>query len=182
MAQRTLCDSARDRLEDLPHFMRDDPQVQGYVDALSRELDRVEALIVKERTQWFPTDTTDDALLRIWEFNLGLPVATPGLAPEQRALLIATHIRKRKSAAGSDWLATLNQAFGTGTWSYDEDYANYQVRLVIPYGSSTLTALGVLALAREITPAHLDIVVAYDGGGGGGSFIVGISLVGIGVI
>lgn len=177
-----MSDSGLLRLEDLPHFMRDDPQVRGYVDSLSRELDRVEALIEQERAQWFPAELVDDAFLRIWEFNLGLPVATPGLSPGQRALIVATHLRKRHSAAGSDWVATLNQAFGTGTWSYKEDSAAYTVNLVIPYGSGTLTALGVLALARDVTPAHLDVTVSYAGGGGGGTFIVGISLVGIGLL
>lgn len=177
-----MSDRAVELLEDVAHFMRDDPQVQGFVDAMSRELARVEALIVLERSQWFAMDALDDRFLRIWEYNLGLPVATPGYTPGQRALNIATHMRKRNSATGASWLATMNQAFGTGTWSYDEDYTPYTVLLTIPYGSATLTALSVLALAREITPAHIDLQVTYSGGGAGGSFIIGVSLVGTGIL
>jgi len=177
-----MSDSGLLRLEDLPYYFRDDPQVRGYVDAMSRELDRVEALIDEVRDQWFAQQTDLDDFLQIWEYNLGLPIATPGLSLGQRATSVQAHLQKRVAESGADWVAVLNHSFGTGTWSYDEDYADYTVRLTIPYGSGTITATSVLALARAITPAHIDIVVTYAGGGGGGSFIVGISPIGVGQI
>jgi len=171
-----------DLLNVLPHFMRNDPQVRGYTDVVARELARVEELIEEQRTQWFPQQLSLSEYVAVWEFNLGLPIQTPGLTINQRAVIVASHLRKRHAASGADWLATLEGAFGTGSWSYKEDVNPYQLRLTIPYGSGTLTALGVLTLAREVTPAHIDVTVTYDGGGGGGSFIVGVSLVGIGQI
>lgn len=177
---RVLSEAGETMLEDLPHFMRSDPIVQGYVDTMAREMVRVEELIEEARTQWFASNADQDEYLSIWEYNLGLPIRTPGLTVDQRRVLVSSALRKRSAASGADWVATLNGAFGTGTWSYKEDNANYQVRITIPYGSGTLSALGVLSLARQVTPAHLDITVTYDGGGGGGTFIVGISLIGIG--
>jgi hypothetical protein len=178
---RTMTDTGLERVEDVPYFLRDDPQVRGLLDVMQRELDRVEALIENIRLQWFPQFTITESFLRMWEFNLGMPVAPPGLAEEQRALLIATHRRKRTTAQGQDWVATLNEAFGAGVWDYTEDYLPYTVRLIIPYGSTDITALGILALARQITPAHLDLVVTYSTGTAGG-FIIGVSAIGIGKI
>jgi hypothetical protein len=181
MANRVMTDTGLERVDDVPHFLRDDPQVRGLLDVMQRELDRVETLIENIRLQWFPQFTVTDPFLRMWEFNLGMPVAPPGLTDDQRALLITTHRRKRTTATGSDWVATLNEAFGAGVWDYTEDYAPYTVRLIIPYGSTDITALGILALARQITPAHLDLVVTYSAGGAGG-FIIGVSPIGVGRI
>lgn len=181
MANRVMTDTGLERVEDVPYFLHDDPQVRGLLDVMQRELDRVEALIENIRLQWFPQFTITDPFLRMWEFNLGLPVAPPGLTDEQRALLITTHRGKRQVATGTDWVAALNEAFGAGVWDYTEDYLPYTVRLVIPYGSTDITALGILALARQITPAHLDLLVTYSAGSAGG-FIIGVSAIGTGKI
>jgi len=181
MAERLLSASGTELLESLPYFVQEDPQVQGLVDAVSREIARVEELIDEQRAQWFPQQLTLSEYVELWEFNLGLPVATPGLTVAQRAALVTSHLRKRKAASGADWIATLDSAFGPGSWSYKENVTPYMVRLTIPYGSGTLTTLGVLALAREVTPAHLDLTVTYSSGGAGG-FIIGTSLIGVGQI
>jgi hypothetical protein len=195
VSQRVMTESGELRLEELPHYFRNDPQVRGYIDALSRELDRVEELINSVRECWFASDSVkdlieellgDDSLqaqyLRIWEYNLGLPIAPAGMTFDQRGNIIISTIRKRTADSGADWVSVMNAAFGTGTWSYKEDYADYTLRITIPYASGTITATSVLALARAITPAHVDIVVTYAGGGGGGSFIIGVSPIGVGQI
>jgi hypothetical protein len=186
VGQRVMSEQGLLLLEDLPHYFRDDPQVRGYVDAVSRELERVEALIDTVCDQWFSdigmSGVMVNEYLSIWEFNLGLPIAPQGMTTDQRGSIVTSHIRKRTAETGADWVSVMNAGFGTGTWGYDEDYADYTVRLTIPYGSGTITATAVLALARQITPAHIDIVVTYSGGGGGGSFIIGISPIGVGQI
>jgi hypothetical protein len=186
---RLMSDSGLLRLEDLPHYFHDDPQVRGYVDALSRELDRVAALIETVCDGWYPSEAESDEdaaaqalYLRMWEANLGLPIAPLGLSVGQRGNIVVSHIRKRTAETGADWVAVMNYGIGSGGWDYDENYADYTVRLVIPYGSGTITATSVLALARAITPAHIDIVVTYSGGGGGGSFVIGTSPIGVGQI
>jgi hypothetical protein len=181
MANRVMTDTGLERVEDVPYFLHNDPQVRGLLDVVQRELDRVEALIENIRLQWFPQFTITDSFLRMWEFNLGMPVAPPGLTDDQRALLIATHRGKPSVTTGADWVAALNESFGTGAWDYTEDYLPYTVRLIIPYGSSDITALGILAFARQITPAHVDLVVTYSTGAAGG-FIVGVSAIGTGKI
>lgn len=171
---------AQELLDLLPPYESDDPFVQGVIVAYANELQRIEDSLTMIRDASFPISTDDIvlptgervALASLWERTLGLPVNPAGVSITERRAKIVAHIRKRQSAKGSDWVANLSEALGPTPWSYQEGPGDYQVTIHIPYASGSYSAAQVIALARQMTPAHIDVIAAYNEG-----FLIGISLI-----
>lgn len=150
--------------------------------AYGNELQRIDDALALIRFASFPMQTSDvllatGAVVRLasmWETLLGIPVSPAGVTIEERRNKILAHVRKRKSGKGSDWVATLTEALGSTPWSYQEGPGDYQVTIHIPYASGSYSSAQVLNLAREATPAHIDVIPAFNEG-----FLIGISLIGI---
>lgn len=129
----------------------------------------------------FPTEADDvpilvvwtGRLLSMWETMLGLPVAPPGITLADRRAKVQAHIQARNSAAGTDWIAVLSAALGTTAWTHLEGPADYTVTITIPPGGGSYNLGQITAIARKITPAHLDVIVTSGTG-----FVVGVSDVG----
>lgn len=177
-----LSEKAKELLSLMPPYLTDDPLVQGIIEAQAKELQRIDDAHQAIRAALFPSQAADVVLpngatawlASLWETLLGLPVNPTGVTNLERERRITSHIRKRQSGRGADWVATLSEAFGATPWSYEEGPGDYEVTIHIPYATGTYSAGQILALARDITPAHIDIIPAYDEG-----FLVGISDVGI---
>lgn len=156
---------------------------QAVINAQANELQRIEDAAVAVTTAMFPTRSTDVPLLNgswtapilsMWETLLNLPVNPSGVSLADRRSKVQAHIQKRNSGAGSDWVAVLTEGLGPVAWTHQEGPGPYQVTILIPYVAGSYSAGQVAALARAITPAHLDLSVGYAEG-----FLVGISLVGL---
>lgn len=153
----------------LPVGLRDSPDHLAVLHALAHELDRLEASIETVRAQFFPQ--TADVLLGVYEHELKLTVEPEGLTlDERRTRVLAMLLKSRSTPAGTDWQDNVTLLVGSG-WTYAEhdpddpdSPSEYTVVVRLPFPpASTLYAL-TERLLREITPAHLDLVVTFAGG------------------
>lgn len=162
----------------MPPYLADDYYVQAIIDSHARELQRVEDTTTAVLRTMFPGSADDTfGFLSLWESVLGLPVAPSGASVEQRRSKVVAGLQKQNAGAGSGWIALLTEALGGSAWAYVE--ANpvtdpYEVHIFIPYAGGSYSAEQVALLARQITPAHLDVIVSYEEG-----FLVGISQIGV---
>jgi hypothetical protein len=70
-------------------------------------------------------------------------------------------------------VASVNQAMGGTPWTYQEGPAASTITIYISFSPSSFNSVQVQQLVRNITPAHLDLAVAYNQG-----FVVGEGRVG----
>jgi hypothetical protein len=178
-----LSDKAQELLLDMPPYLSDNPLVQSVINSQANEFQRIDDAAAAIRNAMFPSQASDVSILNgayvvpilsMWETILGLPVAPVGITTADRVAKVVAHIRKRNASSGADWVATLTAALGSFSWSHQEGPGAYQVTISIPYISGSYSGAQVLALAKQITPAHLNLTVRYSQG-----FLVGISQVGI---
>lgn len=160
-------------LGNLPYYYQTDPTAVTVLNVLGRELDRIETFLDTLRLQEFPQNADDTyRILRIWESELGMPVAPSQLTLAQRQARVIAWIRTRRVGAGFDWSAAVTQFFGSDLWTVEENTpSDYAIQVLIPHDASGgYTIAAMQGFLRAITPAHLDISVGYSGG-----FIVDIS-------
>lgn len=183
MSPLTLTPRAQELLDDMPPYWHADPTARAVIQAFASEAQRIEETAAAIRDAVFPSQAADTpvlngsatvAILSMWEMLLDLPMNPAGVTTAERRSKVLARIQKRNSGAGSDWIAALTASLGTLSWTHTEGPGSYQVTIRIPYGTGSFTAGQVLALARLITPAHIDVTVGYDEG-----FLVGISAVGV---
>lgn len=161
-------------LEELPPYLQDEHAIHIVMLAVANELDRIEALAADVRDSIAP-QAADDTYrsLAMWEAVLGLPVEPPGIEEDERLSKVKALLLARRVAYGSDWVAVIDAALAGQSWTHEDDYATYTVRLNLPGTSSSYQSKQIEAIARRITPAHLELNFNYEGG-----FLVGESLVG----
>lgn len=161
-------------IDNMPPFYRGESFIEGLLDAVGRELQRVEDRAGAIQQGMFPQNT-DDAykLLSLWELLLGLPVAPVGVTLATRRNLVVSTLGARSQSSGSAWVAAVNQALGGTPWSYQEGPGDYTVTIYIPFSSSSFNSVQVQNLVRKITPAHLVLAVVYLQG-----FLIGEGIVG----
>lgn len=153
-----------------PYYENDAPSL-ALIDAVGRELQRIEDTIDKMRDGIFP-QLADDTyrLLGMHEHLLGLTVEPAGETMEARRNKVVA-ARKRSVTAASDWALALETALGT-TFTHVE-HPGERVILNVAGLGTTITAAAAIRLARPITPAHMDILTSTGSG-----FIIGVSLLG----
>lgn len=159
----------------MPHYYAEDPAAHAVIDALARELARVEAFLNLVKRQWFPQFAADDyGQLGLRESQLGIPVEPAGISLERRRAIVHAYERARLSGSGEDWVVLFTIALGATLWKHSEnDPGDYDLKLTIPYEAGGYTGGQVEALADAITPAHLNIAFEFSEG-----FIVGVSRLG----
>jgi hypothetical protein len=171
----TLSDTASRILDDLPPYESEDPIVRRVIAVLANEWGRIGAAAAGVTMKLFPRYADDEyGTLKMLEAAFGLPQAPAGVSLETRRGLVFAGIRKRNAGAATDWLALLTIAFGTSSWSHEEGPADSTITITIPFAGGSFTAGQAEQIAREVTPAHLDIVI-----NDGEAFLIGVSAVGI---
>lgn len=161
-------------IDTMPAYYRGNSIIEGILDAVGRELQRIEDRLNFIRTGMFPQNADDTyKQLSLWEELLGLPVAQAGATLTQRRNLVLARLNGRSLSSGAAWIDAVNQALGGTPWTYQEGPASYTVSIYISYALGSYSSVQVLSLVRAITPAHLDIAVVYSQG-----FIVGEGIVG----
>lgn len=161
---------AQAQLETLPPVLHNDPDIRAIVYVQAREAQRMEDTLDDLIAQFFPQHATElglawwEALVRTTRAPLGATVA------DRRATVIALLQKMNSSPAGTDWVANISLLAGAG-WVYEEHIPGNgssppenTVRITLPFPpTSTLYALTEV-LIGEVTPAHLDVILAYTGG------------------
>jgi hypothetical protein len=161
---------AQAKLEELPPVLHNDPDIRAVVYCYAREGARQEATVDDLIAQFFPQHATElglawwEALLRTTRSPAGEDVA------QRRATVMSLLQKMSASPSGTDWVANVTMLAGAG-WTYAEHVPGdassppeYTVLITLPFPpASSLYAL-TEALLREVTPAHLDIILAYSGG------------------
>jgi uncharacterized protein YmfQ (DUF2313 family) len=161
-----LTDRATKMLATLPSYLADEPLIIRIVQAQANEVDRLDALIDKLKTELQPGAATDDlGLLGMWEAMLGLPVQPAGgtLAQRQAKVIGALHALSAGDAA--DVLAALSAAVGGEAFTVLRDTPGMlQDTLAIPYLQGSYNANVIEQIARQQWPAHRQLFVRYADG------------------
>ena len=152
-----------------------DPLVVRWLTAEAHELARLRRLLEALRSTTVPARADDTVRgLSRWERTIRLPVAPPDATAGQRRGVLLGHFLGRHVASGVDWRAALTRAMDSDDWTADEHTPGpNQITFTVPYPPDSYTFGRFLELARELTPANQQLVMAHTGG-----FIVGESHVG----
>jgi hypothetical protein len=167
MAMAELTERALLLLGDLPPYLADDEHVtQRTVNAIAKELERIDTAAADLASLGFAQNATDEYnTLSILEDGAGLPVAQAGVSEEARRDAVLTAERSHHADSGADWVELMTLALGSGTsWSHEDDFAAYTVRIALPGTSGSLQAQQVMRFARLVTPAHLALNFLFEGG------------------
>lgn len=172
---RELSSAAEDRLADLPPYYDGDPYIGGVMNAGANELERINQAAKTLQTKAFPTRADNQyRLLGMWEKQMGLPVEPPGLTIGQRRSRVLSKLRGRGDGRGKTWEQRMTEAIGSTLWSYQENTPGPgQITITIPFASGEGISNWIQQVARDITPANLQIIMGFGEG-----FIVGVSEVG----
>jgi hypothetical protein len=149
--------------EQIPPALRNSYDYLAVINALSKELDLLEAAIEQVRAQFDPS--TADVLLGAWEWQLNLPVGGGGSDITARRVRVLTRLRKVLSGGGGrEWEATISDIVGPG-WTYLEHDPNDPsspadgiVQITVPFPSGTSKFIEARNQIRDITDAHLQVV------------------------
>jgi hypothetical protein len=168
-------DVAARMLGELPPFTAENREVQIALDAIGRELERIDVAAAALRNNFFPQYGADP-LLGVWESVLGLSAADKTVA--QRRTSILAYLQGIKSGGfGSSWVQQLLALAKTKDhFEYTGDEGSpppYTVSVPLPPEEGQDAAYEKEKAARVITPAHLDLIFSTGGG-----FILGQSRIG----
>lgn len=164
-----LTDLGRLHLAMLPPHLRDDPDYQGVIHPLAREVERLEGKIEEVRDQLRPLSAT--TLLKAWEAQFRLTIDPPGLSLAERYEKIRPRLLALVSGGeGRQWVVQAGLIVGPG-FDYREHVPGDvtgppegTVRIVMPFPPSGSRYAEVAKRLREIVPAHLDIEFSNLGG------------------
>lgn len=169
-----ISDTGEVMLGDLSPELADDPTTQNILSALGREFERLVATALALFNGFFPqnVDTTYNQL-EMWEMLLGIS-PNPALTVVERRAIVQGYVQQRSVGSGASWVALISVALGTPNWTHQEGPGAYQLSITLPSRTGSPSASAISALAKRVTPAHLQLIVGFDGG-----FLVGVSELGV---
>lgn len=146
----------------LPVVFRDSPDHLAVLNAITKEMQRLEDAIETVRLQFFPQ--TADILLKVWEAQLGTTVEPASQTVAQRRNTVIAYLHRLSATpSGLDWVANVTRLIGPG-WTYKEHIVGdattppaNTIRITLPFPPTASLYAQVESLIRAITPAHLDI-------------------------
>ena len=174
---RTLTGKPAEMLQRYPPFLRAVPLVQAVCAAIGGEMDLQGTMIDELERNLIPA--TADVHLDLWESQLGLTVAPPGLDTAQRRNIVVAYLSVlAMDGSGVSWEANATRVLGTSGWSYQTNIPGdastpppHVIRLSLPYAPGSLQATVATSLLRAITPAADQLQVGYSQG-----FILDVSV------
>lgn len=163
----------------LSPWEQEDPATVAIMRASADELDAIEELASTVRDQAWPSRADDTyGLLAIHEGMLSLPVSPEGVTLDERQQLVKAAVQSRKVGSRRNWITRMSAAMRGHQWDYQENFPDPgELTIRIPFAEGGYSAAQVQALAERITPAHVQIIIAFTGG-----FRVGVSRVGMDAI
>jgi hypothetical protein len=151
----TLSAKGQEILADLPPYEQDDPYISALVDAIAREIARIDDFVAEVRAGLFPA-TTSGEYLTYWETWLDLPV-DPAQSEESRREVVLAALRSRTLNAGTGWGGIMTAIIGSANWRYSEnDPGSYEITFRIPLDAADYRAGVLIEYLRRALPAHLD--------------------------
>jgi hypothetical protein len=174
MRGAAVADITRRMLDRMPDYYSGDRFIEGFEDALGREIQRIWDRSAKIQADFLLQADADDTygILSMWELLLDVPVGPP-VSEAERLNNITALLRARQQSSGASWQDAVNYALQGSPWTYEEGPGAYQVTLFVSFSSSSFNSTQIEMLLRKITPAHLDVAVQYNQG-----FVVGEGIVG----
>lgn len=169
----TLSPYAQEMLDQLPVSLRKPEVARRLIRAKANELERIQTFLQDFRAAALPHNANDAmGTLPIWEAQLGIPVQPAGVTEVDRRTEVVARYRS-SSDSSSAWVATATELIGPG-WTYRENYPEpYMITITLPGAAGTYQTGRIEEVLRDITPAHIDLVITYGVG-----FVVGVSIVG----
>lgn len=169
MSDAVLTPLGRALIGSLPPILRNSLSYKAVCHVLAKEAELLESRFEEVRLQFWPKSA--DTLLHAWEVLLRLPPDPVGLTTAQRRTLIEANLAKLSGdPAGSSWVANVTDVIGPG-WTYREHVPGdgtspppYTIRILLPFGPTTMGAYIAETYIRDITPAHLDLEISYSAG------------------
>ena len=149
----------------LPPVLREDPWIHGILDAMAREMLRVQEHARQVAEGLIPT-SANETTLAIWEGLTGLPISPPDTSVEIRRDLVLSRLL-RGDGSGTEWERLMAAAtndtyryteYSSGDWAVAPMYS-LRIDTALPAG---ITAQAMRDYTRSISPANLHI----DIGGG----------------
>jgi uncharacterized protein YmfQ (DUF2313 family) len=171
---RTITETGQTLLADLPPYLSDDGTVQGVIDTLAREQQRITDAADGIRRTAFPSQADDTYnMLLLWETLLGLPVKPPGVPDDQRRSKVLASLQGRDVGTGEGWTRAVAQAVGTNWQQAENTPGPYQLTVTLPFAAGSYEGRQAENIIRTITPAHIDLLISYGTG-----FLIGVSIIG----
>lgn len=172
--------TANAMLDDVPPWIRDDPDFRSVIYCYAKEVDRKREKIEEVRRQFYIVAA--DVLLWVWEVQAGVTINPEGLSVEERRGIVLTELtRILSSGAGSEWEEALFTLVGQDVIYEEFDpqvpsstVADHSIRIVLPFPPSSGTYGRIEAALRRRTPANTALLLTSSEGEGGG-FLLDIS-------
>jgi hypothetical protein len=160
-----LSDLGNGMLAQLPPPLRGSYDYMAIINSVSKEFALLEASIEVVRAQFNPA--TADVLLDAWEYQLKLPVGggADSSTDSRRQAVIARLRKVLNDGSGREWENSVSQIVGPG-WAYREhdpadgtSPAAGVIEITVPFASGTSRFIDAQLQIRELTDAHLQIVM-----------------------
>ena len=116
----------------MPEYAQQDRAITGLLDAVGRELERLDDYLVEFRTSSLPLEASGD-FLTYWERFLELPVNPDGVTESKRHDVVRAAIARRAAGAGTGWYDLLSTILFPETFRHAENsdaagaYAPYEL-------------------------------------------------------
>lgn len=157
-----ITDRGWEMLEELPHFLRDDPDIRAVIHCYAKESERMEDALEGVRDELNPL-TASTVGLAWWESLLRLPVNPLGGTLSGRRTLAARRMRSLVAdPSGLNWVQRVTDRLGGQPWSYEEHVPGdlgtppaQTLRVTIPSTPGTTLWDSQVAAVREETAAEL---------------------------
>jgi uncharacterized protein YmfQ (DUF2313 family) len=161
-AVSALSEKGREMIDQLPSWLRDDPDARAVVHCYAMEAERQQDALRAIRADLVPK-TAASRGLGWWERILGLTVAPEGQSDlERRDQVLAVLLQLSAGASGAMWEQAILDLIGPGVTYVEED--PYTIQITVSFAPDSLDYRRLERIVRTFTPAHLAIVFTGDEG------------------
>jgi hypothetical protein len=150
-------------LADMPVYAQTDPFIAALLNAVGRELERIDEYLADFRERSFPLKASGE-FLAYWERFLDLPVNPEGVTDSNRHNFIRAAVAKRTAGAGTGWYELLSSLIAPATFRHaensnlDGDYAPYELSITgIDIQNRATTAVDGTQTSLSPTSATLTV-------------------------
>lgn len=116
----------------MPEYAQQDRAITGLLDAVGRELERLDDYLTEFRTASLPLEASGD-YLAYWERFLDLPIEPDGVTESKRRDVVRAAIARRSAGVGTGWYDLLSAILFPETFRHAENsdaagaYAPYEL-------------------------------------------------------
>ena len=160
-AWSALTDLGRAMLNEIPSWLRDDPDMRAVIHCKAKESERQREMARAIRDDLIPFRAAGRGLAW-WERYYELPVEPEGLSEEQRRALVLARIKRDPPiSSGLSWQEQVTALIGEG-WTYEEHTTDARITIKVGFAAGS----EMFEFARERIPrlpswpAHIELEFA----------------------